>query len=96
MKVLIDAASGEILPAKRVSTRYGPRWVVNHEDGEADWYPYSPARRTTMTSKGVTEAEVDYLVRPYGRYDGFSTLFPLERPDVDSWGEAISVPAESS
>lgn len=73
VRVLVDAATGEVLPARSVSTRFGLRWVLDRDDGAASWFPYAPARRSTLASKGVVEAEVEHLVRPYRR-GGFETI----------------------
>ena len=90
---LIDAETGLVIPnARMVSTKYGLKWVVDHEDGNADWYPFHPKRRSTMLSKGVLEASQDHLVRPYRRQEGWRVIGAIGQPDVDDWGEPIVRP----
>jgi hypothetical protein len=94
-RVLIDLDTGQIIDgARMVSTRYGLRWVVDRPDGDTDWYPVGPKRRTTMTNKGVTEATTDHLVR-YNRQVGWRARARLEEPTVDDWGEPIVRPDET-
>lgn len=89
LTVLLDSETGEALPARLVTTRYGNRWAVDDPGGDTSWYPYRPERRSTMTKRGVVEAEVEYLVRP-GRGGGFHPMFPLHRPVTDRWGESVT------
>jgi hypothetical protein len=89
LPVLLDVRTGEVLPARVVSTRYGLRWVVEHANGTTTWYPRRPARRSTLASKGVVEAEAPYLVRVW-RNGGFEPVTVLERPTVDAWGEPVA------
>lgn len=87
LTVLLDASTGAILPAHRVTTRYGSRWVVEDENGNASWYPFLPARRSTLITKGVLEADAEHLVR-VGR-NGFFPMFVTQQPETDRWGEPI-------
>lgn len=86
--VIVDLGDGEIVPAKKVDTRYGYRWCVNNG---AAWLPVQPKRRDTLAKKGYTEAEVPMLVERCGRGRD-SWLKPICRlgdPIADRWGEPI-------
>lgn len=49
--------TGEWVPAKSITTRYGTRWMVLDSDGNAtgQFLPYLPARRRTLADKGFVE-----------------------------------------
>lgn len=97
-RVLVDLDTGRVIDhARVVSTRYGARWVVDRDPdgdgyGDADWYPVSPKRRSTLANKGVIEAEAVFLVRRSSRRDTYFPIARIESPDVDDWGEAIPTP----
>lgn len=90
VRVLLDAHTGQILPARRVRTRFGLSWAVDDPDGSTRWYPYSPARRSTLVSKGVTEAEVTHL---FPRSGG-GPVCAIGRPEADAWGEPLGGASE--
>jgi hypothetical protein len=86
--VIVRLATGEIVPAKTVDTRYGYRWCVR--DGLC-WLPVSPARRSTHAKHGYVQAEAPFLVHSCGtgrdRY--LRPVCRLGDPLVDMWGERI-------
>ena len=92
--VLVDLDTGSVVEdARYVSTRYGGRW---RSDSLDVWLPYNPARRSTLASKGFTEAEVPTLVRRTPRSS--RTLWVeevrLASPVVDAWGTPIDRPTQ--
>jgi hypothetical protein len=90
---LVDLETHKVLHAKCVRTRYGLSWVVDHEDGSASWYPYSPARRNTLAKRGAVEVNVKCLIRSY-RYNGekrFKEVTILESSNADVWNEPVQV-----
>jgi hypothetical protein len=86
--VVVDIETGQIVPAKIVSTKYGARWCVN--DGAA-WLPVRPKRRTTLTNKGYTEATVPMLMKRcgHGRDSWSKPICQMGAPIADRWGERI-------
>lgn len=89
LPVLLDVQTGDVLPARVVSTRYGSRWVIEHANGRSSWYPRRPARRSTLASKGVVEADAPHLIRVWGN-GGSESVALLECPTVDAWGEPVA------
>ncbi len=84
--VLIDLATGRVLPdARIVGTRFGQSWRSDELDV---WAPVAPARRTTMTKKGVVSAHVPFLCR--SSRNGTWALAPLGSPLADDWNERIA------
>lgn len=87
MLVNVDTGA-EVADARTVSTRYGLSW---RSDALDLWAPVSPARRSTLTKRGVTEAEVPALVRRAPRSSNRSWYFAawVGCPLADSYGEAL-------
>lgn len=89
--VLVDLATGDVVDGARiVDTRYGARWAPT---ARTDWAPVRPARRTTLSKRGVTEAEATFLyvdVKGRSWRDGFrKPLARLSSPIIDRWNEPI-------
>jgi len=57
--ILLDAKSGEYVPAKLISGRYGTCWALVGNDGRftGEFITAFPARKSTMIKKGYIEAE---------------------------------------
>lgn len=85
-RVVVDLRTGLVLDdARIVDGRYGSQF---RSDSADVWAPFTPpARRTTAERKGVTYAEVPYLV--VDTRHGFRRIARLASPIVDVWGEPI-------
>lgn len=84
---------GTWVPAQVIDTKYGRSWMLLDEHGNrtGEYAPYRPARRTTMTKRGLLEGTVVRPAKVEMIGQSITAVRPIIMPADRPWNAPLAI-----